>query len=158
MISGISIVHIEDEFADFRSLPQTVMKILSDYFDEIGDAKFVNVYPLGTRNDQASRWEAYEISWGEQIVVRYILVQDKCLPDEVRGYLLEKTLFVLDVLRPNHKAMLEPSIAATVNSIRGNVSDWGDTMLFTAYQGEELGHLQQPLISLVELCGKGLGA
>lgn len=132
---GLSIIHIEDEYAEFRGLIQTVRLIIEDHLSR-EDILFVSAKKIAS--DPAT-WEAYQFSCDTQVVpvVRYVFVRDKTVPLAAREVMLRDCVFVVDALRvEDGSPELRLSARESIKDIEANYGvDSSDVVVFTAYTG-----------------------
>ena len=131
--AGLSIIHIEDEYADFRGLLQTVRLIIEDHL--AGDV-FISPDKIG---GEPSLWEAYQFTCETRTLptVRYVFIREKTVPPAAKAVMLHHCVFVVDALR-NENGSPELSLSApeSIKDIETNYGvDSTNVVVFTAYTG-----------------------
>lgn len=135
---GLCVVHIEDEYAEFRGLVQTVRTIIEDHLDRTSPDR---AHIAAARRVAATQeWEAYEfqVEGVELPPIRYIFVRDATVPVEVEGHMLDEMAFVIDALRVDDGSPeLTVSAPKSIDFIRKRYRlDLSRIVLFTAFEGD----------------------
>jgi hypothetical protein len=128
----ISVVHIEDQGEAWRVVPRAIRNGL---FEDLVENERLTLVYTPPRNRTAYPCQ-YRITWthgGSSFVLDYWIVETETV-GEVRGSIQGKSLFVIDVMRPDDKGGLRSSLVSSVNSIREFVTDWdAQVRVFTAF-------------------------
>jgi len=136
---SISIVHIEDEFFEFTFLASNIQTGLEDYLEGLTGELPVILPKVVDQLDSETKELAGQIieltCEDHNITVKYVFIKDKLLTESHSAELLTRSLFVLDVLRPNDNdgMVLVSSVQESIDSVRQYCQATDEIILFTAF-------------------------
>lgn len=142
-MSGLSIMHVEDEFDELTYLVNIVKTALEDLIDEAGYdvGAGVMVKQLASSDDMPVSWVVYELRMTAfpRILIHYVFVRPFEVPPAAKAYLRESRAFILDVLRMDPtdpgSTKLENFLEEALQSLSDSIRPTDRLAYFTAYQG-----------------------
>jgi hypothetical protein len=137
IVRAYTIVHVEDDAANWRPLTLLLYTAIGEYLDDKQPLAMATL-KIGPPSDPHAYPAKTSITWSEpdyRTTIDYWLVNTARI-DPIRNHLETATdiTFILDVMRPKNKAGLSSSLEETLASIKSLVSDQeSQVRLFTAY-------------------------
>lgn len=140
----LTIVHIEDEYEDFRSLVSFAAGWLEDYWTEnLDQLAMAQTRVVDRCGDERVSWVVNEITVDVQKAhsVKYVFVQTEEVPGDLDDHIYDRRVFIVDVLRAvPGKTTLESTAKKSIASIKRFSPAPEEVVLFTAHQGTGLEH------------------
>jgi hypothetical protein len=155
-MSGLSILHIEDEYEECLYLVNVVKVALEDLLESRGIDldEGAEVKQLNVLGDVIPDWVAFSISIKKypHLLINYIFVRPFDVPEEAKLYLLGCRTFILDVLRMDPSTnILDNYVEEALKSISKDCRPGDRMAFFTAFQGKIL---PDPDVRSIDRIGK----